>query len=68
MKNEPLLLRPVEAAEMLAVSRSRIYELINAGSIPAVRLGESRSLRVPLAALRRLIEEQTGGAKGGESL
>jgi predicted site-specific integrase-resolvase len=43
---EPVFLRPVEAARMLSIARTRMYELLNAGSISAVRLeggrGESR--------------------------
>ncbi len=34
-----------EAAEWLRLPRTRCYELINAGELPAVRIGE-RSIRV----------------------
>lgn len=40
-----LLLTPEEAAETLAVSRSRIYELLGDGSLPSVRLGRARRIR-----------------------
>jgi len=49
----PIFLRPVEAARILNVSRSRIYEMLNAGTIPAVRL-EGRTWRIPKAALDKL--------------
>jgi excisionase family DNA binding protein len=56
-----LLLRPAEAAEMLAVSRSRVYELISAGVIPHIRIGGS--LRVPVAELDRWVAEQVAKAR-----
>lgn len=49
----PIFLRPVEAARILNISRSRLYEMLNAGSIPAVRL-EGRTWRIPRAALDKL--------------
>ena len=49
----PLFYRPIEAAEALRVSRSKVYELMNAGEIPWVRVGRVR--RVPVEALRQLI-------------
>jgi excisionase family DNA binding protein len=52
-KVEPIFLRPVEAARILNVSRSRLYEMLHAGTIPAVRL-EGRTWRVPRAALEKL--------------
>lgn len=54
---ERLLLRVPEAAEALGVSRSHMYELIQAGRVPVVRLGAS--VRVPRAWLVRLVEEET---------
>jgi excisionase family DNA binding protein len=59
-KLERLLLRPAEAAEILGVSRSKLYELVAAGKLPSVRLDEGRLIRVPLAALKALVEK--GGA------
>lgn len=46
---EPHLLRIPEAATALALSRSRVYELVASGDIPVVRIG--RSVRVPATAL-----------------
>ena len=56
MEKNGLLLRPVEVAEELAVSRSRAYELIKSGVIPSVRIGNS--LRVPRAAREQMIAQQ----------
>src|SRR5580692_5410426 len=53
---ERLLLRPVEAAEAIGVSRSKIYELLASGDLPSVRIGAS--VRVPVDALRAWIAEQ----------
>ncbi len=58
---ERLLLRPTEAAEVLGVGNSKIYELIAEGVIPTVQVG--RRLRIPLEALRNWIRQETG--KGG---
>jgi excisionase family DNA binding protein len=57
---ERLLLRPVEAAEMLGVSRSKIYELLAEGELPVVMLGPS--MRVPLHELRRWISNRMRGS------
>jgi excisionase family DNA binding protein len=51
---DPILVRPAEAAELLGVSRSKIYELIASGAVPSLRLEGGRMLRIPLAELRRL--------------
>jgi excisionase family DNA binding protein len=40
----PLLLRPTAAARLLDVSRSKLYELINAGEINTVTIGSSRRI------------------------
>lgn len=45
----PLLLRPEEAAAVLGVGRSTLYELLAAGALESVLIGKSR--RVPVAAL-----------------
>jgi excisionase family DNA binding protein len=54
---EPLLVTPKEAAKLLAISRSKTYELIAKNKLPSITLGYSR--RIPLDALRALIKEQT---------
>lgn len=58
-----VLVRVTEAAGMLGVGRSTIYELLDAGRLPAVHIG--RSVRIPVHAIRtfaeRLEREQAGG-------
>ena len=44
-----LLLTVPEAAEALAISRSKLYELIAAGTVGSIRIDGSR--RIPLTAL-----------------
>ncbi len=61
-----LLLTVPEAAEALAISRSKLYELIAAGLIRSVRIDGSR--RVPVEALRTYVaqlldREETTDAK-----
>ncbi|MGE3273851.1 MAG: helix-turn-helix transcriptional regulator [Vicinamibacterales bacterium] len=53
---ERLMLRPVEAADAIGVSRSKVYELIAAGEIPSIRVGGC--VRVPVAALQEWIASQ----------
>ena len=53
---DKILLRPSEAAELLGVSRSKVYELLARGVLPRVRVG--LSLRIPVQALRRWVESQ----------
>ena len=52
---EPLLLKPIEAADVLRVGRSKIYELIAEGAIPTVQVG--KRTRIPLEALRAWIRD-----------
>lgn len=54
---EKLLLTVAEAREVLNIGRSKMYELLNTGVIPSVRLG--RSLRVPIVALQQWLDKQT---------
>ena len=53
---EKLLLKPVEAAQVLGIGRSLVYELIARKEIPSVRLG--RCIRVPAESLQRWIRDQ----------
>jgi len=58
----PILIRPGEAARLLGVSRSRAYQLIRQGEIPAILLGGT--VRVPLAELREIVAARVqGGAE-----
>lgn len=53
-----LLVRPEEAATLLGLSRSTVYELLHAGELPALHVG--RTTRIPVRAILRWIERQTG--------
>jgi len=44
-----LLLRPEEAAEVLAIGRTAVFGLIRAGELRSVKIGKLR--RIPAAAL-----------------
>lgn len=50
MANEVLLLKVPEAAAMLGVGRSTLYERMATGDLPVVRIG--RSVRIPARAIR----------------
>jgi len=60
---ERLLLKPLEAAQVLGIGRSLMYELIARGEIPSVRLG--RCLRVSKESLQQWIREQEEERKDG---
>jgi excisionase family DNA binding protein len=49
-------LKVPEVAQILRIGRSRAYELVANGTIPAVKIG--RSLRVSRKELERWLEEQ----------
>ena len=49
-------MRVTEAAELLGLPRTRTYELIQRGELPAVRIGE-RSIRVNRRELERFLLE-----------
>jgi excisionase family DNA binding protein len=53
---QQLLLRPAEAARMLGLGRSKVYEMAATREIPAIRIG--RAVRIPASALRQWVEEQ----------
>jgi excisionase family DNA binding protein len=53
-----------EAAEELRIPRTRAYELIAAGELPAVRIGE-RSIRVNSRELERFLLEKRRVVCGG---
>jgi excisionase family DNA binding protein len=53
-----LLLKPSEAAELLAISRAQTYSLLAQGILPGLRVGHS--IRIPLDELLQWVREQTG--------
>jgi excisionase family DNA binding protein len=56
MDREKVWLRVPEAAQLLGLPRTRTYELIQQGELPAVRIGE-RSIRVNRGELERFLLE-----------
>ena len=56
MDREHEFLKVPEVAQVLRVARSRAYELVANGSIPAVKIG--RSIRVPRRELDEWLEGQ----------
>ena len=53
---DKVLLRPTEAAEVMGIGRSKVYQLIASGDLPAIRIGGS--VRIPVAALAAWIARQ----------
>ena len=41
-----LLLTVTEASQVLAISRSKLYDLLNSGHLPSVHIGRSRRIRM----------------------
>ena len=54
-KPAKLLISPANAAQMLDVSRSKIYEMMRAGALGYVTIGADR--RIPASELERLAAE-----------
>jgi len=52
---EKLLLTPEEAAEVLGIGRSKLYQLLADGTLDSVKLGGLR--RVSVDALREFVSE-----------
>ena len=50
---EPMVVTVADAAAMLSISRSRIYEMIQSGDLASVKLGASR--RVTIKSVRQLL-------------
>ena len=55
-ESDRILIKVSDAARMLSVSKSKLYELINEGTVPAIRVGQS--LRIPLEWLHKWVAEQ----------
>jgi excisionase family DNA binding protein len=49
-----VLLTPAEAAQALGISRSKLYELLRAGTLESVRIDRLR--RIPIQALHEFVE------------
>jgi excisionase family DNA binding protein len=53
---DSLLLRIPEAARRLGLGRSTVYEMIQAGDLPVVRIG--KAVRIPASRLEAWVEQQ----------
>lgn len=62
---ERLLLRPTEAADVIGIGRSKVYELLARGELPSIRI--DGSIRVPMDELRQWIAQKAReGAHGNQ--
>lgn len=59
---EPICVKVNEAARMIGVGRTKLYELIATGDVEVVKLG--KSTRVTITSLRELVNRQRGGCGG----
>lgn len=57
---EKLLLTPVEAAAMLGIGRTKLYELLRSELLASVQIGTSR--RIPRAAVEALVVDLWTGS------
>jgi excisionase family DNA binding protein len=58
-----LLVPPDEAAVILSLGRTKVFELMATGHLPSVRIGSSR--RIPVSALERFVEQLLEDGDGG---
>jgi excisionase family DNA binding protein len=61
-----LLLTPEDAADVLGVGRTKLYELLRVGAIESVRIGRAR--RVPADALHDYVTRLREDASGYEAV
>lgn len=57
---EKLVLSPEEARKLLGLSRGSIYQALNSGQIPSLRIG--RRILIPRARLEQLINGEIGSS------
>lgn len=62
-EDAPLLLRIPEAARLLGVSRTTMYQLVARGEVSVLRIG--RSVRVSSAELERMVAVSISSGAGG---
>ncbi len=60
---ESLLVRPPEAARILGLSRTVLYEHLSSGSLPSLKVGAARLIAVD--DLRAWVERQRTAAAAG---
>jgi excisionase family DNA binding protein len=54
--SEPILLRVEEAARLLSLSRTTVYELMERGELPSIKYGAAR--RIPRTALEEWVAQR----------
>jgi excisionase family DNA binding protein len=59
MSDQPYLLRVPEAAKLLGLKKSKVYDMAKQNLIPAVRFG--RYVRIPRKDLEQWVNEQVDG-------
>lgn len=59
-KTRPLLVSIKQASAMLSISRSVIYQLMDAGQLTPIRIG--RSVRLPVEQLERFVADRLADA------
>ena len=57
---QPLLLRTDEVASLLGIGRTKVFELLSSGELPAIRIG--RSVRISREHLEAWIDEALGAS------
>ncbi len=55
---EPFAVDVNETGRLIGAKKSKVWQMIAAGDLPSFKVGRSR--RVPVAAIRRWIAEQSG--------
>jgi len=69
-KPQPLLLKPEDAARLLGISRSTVFDLIAHGKIESLKIGRSR--RILQSEIEKfigdLIQGQSATSDGNQSL
>ena len=63
---QKLLLTISEAAFLLGMGRSFVYELVLKGEIPSIKLGRAR--RIPASALERFVAARLGESDDSEAI
>jgi excisionase family DNA binding protein len=58
-----LLLKPVEAAEVLGIGRTKLFELLGSGALESVQIGHCR--RVPFDAVEGFLVRLRAGQDYG---
>ena len=63
---DKVLLTPVEAATVLGIGRSKMYQLLKSGDLDSVRIGSCR--RIPLRAVHTFVAALAANAAAVQAL